>query len=99
MGFGRGVLLQVLNPKVIVYGLTLYAGFLAPVLGSPLLRVGSAFFLATVAFASISSWALFGSAIKAFLHRPRSRLVANWVLALFLVYTAIELSGVAGLFA
>jgi threonine/homoserine/homoserine lactone efflux protein len=81
---------------VIVYGLALYSGFLAPVLGSPLLRVGSAFFLAAVGFAAVSSWALFGSAIKAFLRRPRARLAVNGVLALFLVYTAVELSGVLG---
>jgi threonine/homoserine/homoserine lactone efflux protein len=53
--------------------------------------------LAAVAFVAVSSWALFGSAIKAFLRRPRVRLVVNWVLALFLVYTAIELSGVLAL--
>jgi len=31
LGFSRGLLLQVLNPKLIVYGLTLYATFLAGV--------------------------------------------------------------------
>jgi cysteine/O-acetylserine efflux protein len=99
MGFGRGLLLQALNPKMIVYGLALYSGFLAPVLGSPWLRVGSAIFLASVAFVAVSFWALFGSAIKAFLRRPRARLAVNWVLAFFLVCTAIELSGVLALLA
>ncbi len=32
--FGRGVLLQVLNPKVIIYGITVFSGFLIPLLGS-----------------------------------------------------------------
>ena len=59
----------------------------------------SALLLALFAFCATCTWALFGSAIKAFLRRPRARLAVNWVLALFLVYTAIELSGVLAWFA
>jgi len=57
----------------------------------------SAVALALVAFVAIFSWALFGSAIKRYLRNPRVQRLVNWVLALLLFYTAIELSGVLGL--
>ena len=93
MGFGRGLLLQVLNLKAIVYGLTLYSTFLVPITDNSALLVLSATFLATLAFCSVSAWALFGSAIRTVLHQPRIRQSVNLVLSLLLVYTAIELSG------
>ena len=93
MGFLRGLLLQILNPKAIVYGLTLYATFLLPVTGRPGQMLVSAAFLAFVAFTAVTTWALFGSAIRTSLHRPRIRQGINVALALLLVYTAVELSG------
>jgi len=93
MGFGRGLLLQVLNLKAIVYGLTLYSTFLVPITDSPALLVLSATLLATLAFCSVSVWALFGSVIRTVLYQARIRQSVNLVLSLLLVYTAIELSG------
>jgi len=93
LGFTRGFLLQILNPKAIVYGLTQYSTFLAPTTGNPVHLVFSALFLATLSFSSVSMWALFGAAIRTYLHDPRIRRSVNLVLSLLLVYTAIELSG------
>ena len=97
MGYGNGFLLQLLNPKVIVYGLTLYSTFLAPISGRPLLLGLSALFLAAVAFCATSTWALFGSAIKTYLRRPGIRQAVNTLLSLLLVWTAVELSGILSL--
>ena len=93
MGFARGLLLQVLNPKIIVYGLTLYSTFLASITSNPAYLVLSALFLAAMAFCSTSTWALFGSAIGTYLHQPKIRRFVNLGLSSLLVYTAIELSG------
>jgi cysteine/O-acetylserine efflux protein len=93
MGFARGLLLQVLNPKVIVYGLTLYSTFLAPITGNPAYLVLSALLLTAMAFCATSTWALFGWAIRTYLYQPRIRRFVNLGLSLLLVYTAIELSG------
>jgi cysteine/O-acetylserine efflux protein len=93
MGFGRGLLLQVLNAKAIVYGLTLYSTFLAPITDNLTLLVLSALFLTAVNFCSVSTWTLFGSAIRTVLHQARIRQFVNLILSLLLVYTAIELSG------
>ena len=93
LGFVRGMLLQFLNAKMIIYGMTLYATFLAPLVTHPLYLILSAIGLAVAAFISISMWALFGSAIRSYLRLPKVQLVVNICLALLLVYTAIELSG------
>jgi len=92
-GFLKGAVLQMVNPKGVIYGLTLYATFLLGVTGKPVPILLSALFLAAVCFSAVSVWALFGTAIRQFLRRQRVRQAVNVVLALLLVYTAIELSG------
>ncbi len=93
LGFTKGLVLQVLNPKVIIYGLTIYSTFLAPIRENPAYMMLSALFLATIAFCAISTWALFGSAIRTYLRQPTIQRSVNLILSLLLAYTAIELSG------
>lgn len=94
LGYLQGFLLQVLNVKVIVYGLTLYGTFLANKIPSLPVLVLSAFLFACVGFTSVSLWTLFGAGIRRYLNRPKVRQVVNAVLALMLVYTAVDISGV-----
>ncbi len=93
MGFVHGFMLQLLNPKLIVYALTLFSAFLAPITGDiPLL--GLAILLLTMtAFCATSVWALFGAVIKTYLHDPRVKTMVNILLSLFLAYAALELAG------
>lgn len=94
LGFANGLLLQVFNPKLMVYSLTLFTTFLAPItqrLGLLLLAV---VLLTITSFTATSSWALFGMVIKRYLHHPKARFAINLILALFLVYTALTLAGV-----
>lgn len=93
MGFGNGLLLQLLNPKVLVYGLTLFSTFLAPLTNNLKMLVVSAVLLAATAFGATSTWTLFGTAIKTYLHQPAIRNAVNLILSVLLVYTALELSG------
>lgn len=94
LGFVRGMLLQLLNAKMIIYGMTLYATFLAPLVNQPHYLIISAFGLAILAFISVSMWTLFGSAIRSYLRLPKVKIIVNVCLALLLIYTAIELSGI-----
>lgn len=93
LAYRDGLLLQALNPKVWVYALTLYATFLSGITGNVPLLILSAAFLASMSFASTSSWAIGGALIKNVLRQPRYQRAINVGLALLLAYTAVELSG------
>jgi cysteine/O-acetylserine efflux protein len=94
LGFGHGLLLQLLNPKLMVYAFTLFTAFLAPITDNAALLALAAFLLAATSFCATSVWALFGTAIKAYLHHPRLTTAINVILSLFLVYTAVTLTGI-----
>jgi cysteine/O-acetylserine efflux protein len=93
LGFGHGLTLQVLNPKLMVYAFTLFSAFLAPITGNIALVLPAAILLAATSFGATSMWALFGTAIKTYLRNPRLKAVINILLSLSLVYTAITLTG------
>lgn len=94
LGFGHGLMLQVLNPKMIVFAFTLFSAFLAPITSNAALLVGAVALLTVDAFCAMSVWALFGTVIKTYLHYPRAKTAVNIILSLALVYTAVELAGV-----
>src|SRR5687768_9074140 len=93
LGFAHGLMLQILNPKLTVYAFTLFSAFLASINRSfvPLALV--CVLLALTSFCATSMWALFGTAIKTYLHNPRLKTTVNILLSLSLVYTAITLVG------
>jgi threonine/homoserine/homoserine lactone efflux protein len=94
LGFTHGVMLQVLNPKLFFYAFTLFSAFLASTTGNLVLLAVAAALLAAISFGATTTWALFGAAIKSYLHQPRVKTVVNILLALLLVYAALELVGV-----
>jgi len=94
LGFVHGLMLQILNPKLIVYAFTLFSAFLAPMTKNMALLVLVSVLLAGTSFCATSVWALFGMAIKTYLHNPRLKAIINIILALLLVYTALTLTGV-----
>lgn len=96
LGFRAGFILQLLNPKVIVYGLMMYSAFLSGLGVTPVAQLAAALALAGLGFCSVSTWALFGAAMRAYLNRPYARQIVNTALSLLLIYTAIELSGIVG---
>ena len=96
MAFARGFFLQLFNPKVAVFGLTLYSTFLAPLAGRPNYLFLSAVTFALTAYAATSIWALFGAAIRLKLKNTMFRKVLNTALSLVLVFTAVEISGILG---
>ena len=93
MGYVHGLALQVSNPKMLIYAFTLFSSFLAPIAGNVSLVLLVVPLLALTAFSATSTWALFGTVIKTYLHSPRAKMTVNIILSLFLVYAAIELAG------
>lgn len=92
--FKHGFLLQALNPKAIVFGLTIYTTFLAGFSGRPYILALSTVVLAFVTFCSVSLWALSGVQIQGFIHHEHTRRLVNLVMVALLVYCAVNLSGV-----
>ena len=92
--FSHGFLLQFLNPKGIIYALTLYSAFLYSIIDMPRFIVLFAFTLSSIGFLSLLLWALFGKIISHFLYRDRVRKIVNLLLAFLLAYTAIKLTGI-----
>ena len=100
LGFVNGFILQLVNPKAIVFALTLYSTFLSDLVVNAFTLMLSVLALAGLAFCTTSVWALFGAGIRTQLAtRPHMQQALNTVLSLLLVYTAVELSGVLELLA
>lgn len=93
LGFSSGLFLQLLNPKAIIYGLTMYTSFLSLISARPILLALSALLLGLNAFGAVSVWALFGAAIRGRLHQRRLRQIVSGVLAGLLLLTAAEIIG------
>ena len=90
-GFARGFILQIVNPKVIILGLTVYTTFLLPMPHTWYNLIFSAGGFTMISFTSVSTWAKFGSLIGKTLQNERSRNIINSILALFLCYVAIKM--------
>ncbi len=93
LGFVHGFILQILNPKLVVYAFTLFSAFLAPITGNIAFLILIVVLLAAISFCATSAWALFGTAIKTQLRNPRWNMIINIILSLSLVYIAISLTG------
>lgn len=93
LGIANGFMLQILNPKLMVYAFTLFSAFLASITPSFVFLIVAAFLLAAVSFCATSVWALFGTAIQRYLHNPRMKTVINMIFSLSLVYIAFSLMG------
>lgn len=87
--FLSGLLLQFVNPKVILYGITTVSTFIVPYYKSMPILASFSVLLAFIAFISICCWALFGSVFQKFL--VKNDRVINTVMSLLLVYCAVSL--------
>ena len=93
LGFVEGLLLQLLNPKVIVYGLTLYSTFLTAVASDVAFIAISATAFTAIAFTSVTTWAVAGSAFTRLLKQLIVRRIVAAIFSLLLLYSAVESSG------
>ena len=81
-----GFLLQFVNPKLLMYGITAVSTFVMPYNPSWPDLLGVSLLLGAVALASSGSWALFGALFQPWLIRHERRF--NIVMALLLAYSA-----------
>jgi threonine/homoserine/homoserine lactone efflux protein len=87
--FLTGMLLQFINPKGILYGITAISTFILPYHTSNFSLLFYSLFLAFVGFMSTLCWSVFGSIFQTFLSKYRSQF--NVIMALLLVYSAISI--------
>lgn len=87
--FLSGLLLQFVNPKTIVFGITIFSTFIVPYYSSALALLGFSALLAATGTAAIVSWALFGVVVTRFMERYQK--AVNIAMGVLLVYCAVSL--------
>jgi cysteine/O-acetylserine efflux protein len=87
--FFMGMILQFINPKGILYGITAIATFILPYHDSNFSIILYSIFLALVGFLGTFSWSLFGAVFQKLLSKYRSQF--NLIMALLLVYSAVSI--------
>jgi len=89
--FRSGLFLQIVNPKVILYGITIYSSFHVLLADTPMKLIGSSIFLAILGGIATSLWAVFGNLMSGFLKGRAAMLVFNITMALLLLYSAVSI--------
>ncbi|HHU13494.1 MAG TPA: LysE family transporter [Clostridiaceae bacterium] len=87
--FASGLLLQFVNVKVMLFGITAMSSFVRPHFENPLILAAFALFTTFVGFSANISWGLFGAAFERLFKRHGR--VLHGVMALLLVYTAVTM--------
>jgi len=94
--FYTGMALQFVNPKCILYGITVTSNFIIPHYKSNISIIFFSLLLVFFGFISVLCWALFGEFFQNFLSNYRKTF--NIAMSLLLIYSAISISGILELF-
>ena len=89
--FKSGLLLQIVNPKVILYGITIYSSFHLLLADTPVKLVASSVFLAMLGGVATSLWAVFGNLMAGFLKGKMAMRAFTITMAVLLLYSAVSL--------
>jgi threonine/homoserine/homoserine lactone efflux protein len=85
--FQSGFLMQFLNPKVVLFTMTVIPSFILPhYTAMPAVTI-SVFTITLIGFLAFITWVLFGSIFKKFIHNHSK--TVNVLMALFLAYSGI----------
>ncbi|WP_319759744.1 LysE family transporter [Maridesulfovibrio sp.] len=94
-GFVTGFTMQFINPKVVLFTLTVIGSFVIPAYTDPLDIARYVLILSFIGMCAYSSWVVLGSLFRRYL-RPYQK-QANVILALTMVYCAWSISGIENL--
>ena len=89
--FAKGFMLQLINPKAIIYGLTLYSTFLFSLSAYPSYLVLSSLIFCAITFVAISTWSMFGSFVRTKLKNEKIKYRIKLILVSLLLYTAASI--------
>ena len=91
--FHTGLAMQFVNPKGVLYCITVIANFIIPYYKSGIVLFLFSLFLALVGFSSVCSWALFGSLFNRFIEKYQKPF--NIAMGLLLLYSAYSILGIS----
>jgi threonine/homoserine/homoserine lactone efflux protein len=87
--FIMGAVLQLINPKLMIYGITAISSYILPYYKAIPVLVLFVFLLSFVSFTATLCWALFGSLFKILFSKHAK--IVNIIMALLLLYCAVSL--------
>jgi cysteine/O-acetylserine efflux protein len=87
--FLSGLILQFINPKVILYGITAISTFIIPFYKSSISLVLFSLLLAFIGFLATSCWGIFGAVFQKFLSKYERPF--NTFMGLLLIYSAVSI--------
>lgn len=93
--FKTGFILQFVNPKGILFAMTVFPTFIMPYHSAFLTLIQFVIVITLISAVSFLSWALFGAIVKNFLEKYQR--IVNTLMSLFLVVIAVLMSGVIDL--
>lgn len=93
--FMSGFLMQFINPKVVLFTMTVIPSFIMPYYSELSTLMLFVLCITIIGFVAFTTWILFGTIFKEFLQKHQK--AVNIIMALFLVYSAIMVSGVGEL--
>lgn len=90
--FQSGFFMQFANPKVVLFTMTVIPSFVMPYYTAPLTLAIYVIIITAIGFLAFVTWVLCGTIFKGFLQKYQKNV--NIIMALFLVYSAVMVSGV-----
>jgi len=94
--FKSGFLMQFVNPKVWLFTMTVIPSYVMPHYKSPYILSIFILVITIIGFLAFVTWTFFGTIFKQCLQKYQK--ASNTTLAILLVYSAIEVSGIVGIF-
>ncbi len=94
--FRSGFFMQLVNPKVVIFSMTVIPSFVMPHDTSSAVLTVAVAAVAGIAFLAMITWVLFGAIFKELLQKYQK--AVNLFMGIFLVYSAIMISGILDLF-
>ncbi|WP_440111742.1 LysE family translocator [Paenibacillus sp. QZ-Y1] len=91
-GFLNGLVMQFVNPKVVLFTFTVIPSYVLPYYPSTFSSFLFVLLITFIGFLAYSSWVVFGTVFRTLLNRHQKLL--SILMALFLLYSAIIVSGV-----
>ena len=90
-GYLVGFLMQFINPKVVIFTLTVIPSFILPYYNTSMVLAAFVLSVTLIGFLAFITWIIFGTIFKSFLQKHQK--TVNIIMTIFLVYSAVLASG------